>query len=95
MQVTLSVNLNSAFNSRTTRLNPSSGAYDFPMWSKAFKSQLNEFDYEITQIDGKIPDNLSGTLFRNMPARFERADIAYGHYLDGNHIINTIIDCIV
>ena len=66
--------------------NPSSGEYDFNQWSKAFRSQLNEFDYIIEphDIEGKIPISLRGTLFRSMPARFERGGKRYGHYLDGD-----------
>ena len=75
--------------------NPQSGVYDFNQWSKAFKSQLNEFDYIIDahDIEGKIPTALRGTLFRNMPARFERGDKSYGHYLDGDgYLIKMTID---
>jgi len=75
--------------------NPQSGLYDFNQWSKAFKSQLNEFDYIIDahDIEGKIPTALRGTLFRNMPARFERGDKSYGHYLDGDgYLIKMTID---
>jgi all-trans-8'-apo-beta-carotenal 15,15'-oxygenase len=64
--------------------NPSSGMYDYNYWKKAFVSQLQEFDYEVTDIEGNIPIDLKGTLFRSFPARFERGDTAYGHYLDGD-----------
>lgn len=54
-------------------------------WTGAFRSQLQEFDYEITEIEGTIPDGLRGsTLFRNGPSRFERADSRVAHYLDGD-----------
>lgn len=45
-----------------------SGEYDFSYWSKAFKSQENEFNYFLDEkdIDGEIPPNLSGTLFRGI-----------------------------
>ena len=75
--------------------NPQSGVYDFNQWSKAFKSQLNEYDYiiEAHDIEGEIPATLKGTLFRNMPARFERGDKPYGHYLDGDgYLIKLTID---
>ena len=36
---------------------------------------------------GHIPKNICGTLFRNMPSRFERGDRTYGHYLDGDGYI--------
>ena len=54
-------------------------------WAGAFRSQLQEFDYEITEIEGTIPDGLRGsTLFRNGPARFERGEQRVAHYLDGD-----------
>ena len=67
--------------------NPSSGAYDFNQWKKAFISQPNEFHYTITDIKGKLPNDLSGTLFRAMPGLFERGSRRYGHYLDGDGYI--------
>lgn len=70
--------------------NPRSGAYSFEYWSKAFKSQLNEFDYDIQEIEGAIPENFVGTLFRSMPSRFERAKTSYGHYLDGDGYIGKL-----
>lgn len=54
-------------------------------WSAAFRSQLQEFDYEITEIEGEMPDGLKGsTLFRNGPGRFERGEQRVAHYLDGD-----------
>ena len=54
-------------------------------WAGAFRSQLQEFDYEITEIEGSIPNGLKGsTLFRNGPGRFERGQQRVAHYLDGD-----------
>ena len=58
-------------------------------WSAAFRSQLQEFDYNITDIEGTIPDTLKGSsLFRNGPSRFERGSgknmQRVSHYLDGD-----------
>ena len=54
--------------------NPEDGSYDFEYWKKAFVSQPTEFDYFVpaSDIDGEIPVDLHGTLFRNRPALFER-----------------------
>ena len=62
---------------KNRNINPDSGDYSYDYWSKAFDSQLNEFDYEIVDIDGEIPPSLSGTVFRSMPARFERGKKFY------------------
>lgn len=67
--------------------NPSSGSYDHTYWSKAFKSQLREFDYVIDEVEGEVPKTLKGTLFRSFPGRFERGGVEYGHYLDGDGAI--------
>ena len=40
-------------------------------FASAFISQLNEYDYWITEIEGQVPSNLRGTLFRNGPGRSE------------------------
>ena len=65
--------------------NPVNGAYNFGLWSKAFLSQTDQFDYYVdaSSIEGTIPAGLSGSLIRNMPALFERGGKDYGHYLDG------------
>ena len=54
--------------------NPRTGVYIAAMFDAAFVSQLEEFDYYIEDIhiDGEIPMDISGSLFRNRPARFER-----------------------
>jgi len=70
--------------------NPVSGAYDYSYWSKAFKSQRNEFDYTVSEVDGSIPASLQGSLFRAMPALFERGGRPYGHYLDGDGYITRL-----
>ena len=74
-------------------INPESGAYDFNMWTKAFMTQREEFDYvlDASEVEGTLP--LTGTLFRNMPALFERNGVDYGHYLDGDgYVIKLSID---
>lgn len=54
-------------------------------WFAAFRSQLQEFSYEIAEIEDKLPDKLRGsTLFRNGPSRFERGEQRVQHYLDGD-----------
>ena len=60
-------------------------------WASAFRSQLQAFDYEITEIEGVLPEELKGsTLFRNGPSRFERGDQRVAHYLDGDGYIAKI-----
>ena len=70
--------------------NPASGSYDYNYWKKAFRSQLQELEYDIEEIEGDIPQDLSGTLFRSYPGRFERGGQEYGHYLDGDGCVMRI-----
>jgi carotenoid cleavage dioxygenase-like enzyme len=65
----------------SSTLNSIEGEYDPIYWSKAFRSQTEEFSYKIEKIDNSIPLSIQGTLFRNMPALFERGGVKFGHYL--------------
>ena len=47
------------------------GKYQNTDWASAFTSQLQEYDYWVTDVEGVVPDTLRGTLFRNGPGRFE------------------------
>jgi all-trans-8'-apo-beta-carotenal 15,15'-oxygenase len=54
-------------------------------WFAAFTSQAQEFSYQISEIEGSIPETLLGsTLFRNGPGLFERGNQRVKHYLDGD-----------
>ncbi|DBA67834.1 TPA: hypothetical protein ACH3X2_014183 [Trebouxia sp. C0005] len=60
------------------------GKYQNTDWASAFTSQLQEYDYWVTDVEGVVPDTLRGTLFRNGPGRFERGQQKYEHMLDGD-----------
>ncbi|KAL0046710.1 hypothetical protein WJX82_008018 [Trebouxia sp. C0006] len=60
------------------------GKYQNTDWASAFTSQLHEYDYWVTDVEGVVPDTLRGTLFRNGPGRFERGEQKYEHMLDGD-----------
>ena len=72
--------------------NPPNGYYDMQKWSQAFTSQTQEFEYHIasSDVEGCIPPDICGTLFRAMPALFERGGTPYGHYLDGDGYISRV-----
>jgi hypothetical protein len=40
------------------------GVYQPEDWLNSFNSQLNEHDYEVTEIEGTLPADLEGTFFR-------------------------------
>ena len=49
---------------------PPSSPFQTKDWAAAFSSQPGEFDYWIEEVEGTIPEYLSGTLFRNGPGNF-------------------------
>ena len=56
-------------------------------WISAYVSAEGESDYEIDEIEGAIPAELQGTIFRNGPGNFERGGKRYEHVLDGDGLI--------
>jgi all-trans-8'-apo-beta-carotenal 15,15'-oxygenase len=59
-----------------------------PLWGNAFAHPASEFHPTQLQVRwGKIPDGLSGTLYRNGPGRLERGGQRVGHWFDGDGAI--------
>jgi carotenoid cleavage dioxygenase-like enzyme len=57
-------------------------------WSKLILQTPKEFPYTpIQNIQGKIPQGLRGTLYRNGPGRLERNGMRVGHWFDGDGAI--------
>jgi len=59
-------------------------------WLKAWKSvKVEEENYKVeaSQIEGEIPDDFAGTLYRNGPALFEMGDRPLKHPLDGDGLV--------
>ena len=57
-------------------------------WTKAYQTATcPPADYAIEDIVGKIPEALSGTIFRNGPGNFERGSKRYKHVLDGDGLL--------
>ena len=60
-------------------------------WTAAFATQPREFsEVAVPVISGSLPSDLSGTLFKNGPARFERGGVAYAHWLDGDGYLTAL-----
>ena len=72
--------INPSVNSNTT--------YSVEEWKRGYDSQPNEFDYEITEIEGEIPTGLSGTLFRNGPGLLDIGGSPIHHPFDGDGMIS-------
>ena len=62
--------------------------YNLEEWKGGYESQPNEYEYEITEIEGEIPATLSGTLFRNGPGLLDIGGTAIHHPFDGDGMIS-------
>ena len=65
-----------------------SQTYNLEEWKKGYDSQPNEYEYEITEIEGEIPVELSGTLFRNGPGLLDIGGSPIHHPFDGDGMIS-------
>jgi all-trans-8'-apo-beta-carotenal 15,15'-oxygenase len=66
----------------------SNQSYNVAEWKRGYDSQPHEYEYQITDIEGKIPEELSGTLFRNGPGLLDIAGSAIHHPFDGDGMIS-------
>ncbi len=66
----------------------SNQSYNNEEWRRGYDSQPHEYEYQITDIEGKIPEELSGTLFRNGPGLLDIAGSAIHHPFDGDGMIS-------
>ncbi len=59
-------------------------------WQRGYESLKQEFDYWIDEIEGEIPPQLTGTLFRNGPGLLDINGQLIGHPFDGDGMISRI-----
>lgn len=59
-------------------------------WQKGYRSLKQEFDYWIEDIEGEIPTDLHGTLFRNGPGMLDVNGQRLHHPFDGDGMICAI-----
>lgn len=67
-----------------------SNSYDIKDWQKGYESQPNEYNYWIDEIEGEIPQALSGTLFRNGPGLLDVNGQRLHHPFDGDGMVCAI-----
>lgn len=65
-------------------------SYNSDDWQGGYESLKEEFDYSIDDVEGTIPPELHGTLFRNGPGLFERDGHRVHHPFDGDGMICAI-----
>ncbi|MEW5860829.1 MAG: carotenoid oxygenase family protein [Cyanobacteriota bacterium] len=64
--------------------------YHIKKWQKGYESLPQEFDYWIDDIEGEIPAELEGTLFRNGPGLLDVNGHRIHHPFDGDGMIARI-----
>ncbi|MGK7885479.1 MAG: carotenoid oxygenase family protein [Crocosphaera sp.] len=65
-------------------------SYDPKKWQQGYQSQPNEYEYFIEEIEGKIPEQLQGTLFRNGPGLLDVQGTPLQHPFDGDGMVCAI-----
>jgi all-trans-8'-apo-beta-carotenal 15,15'-oxygenase len=68
----------------------SAKSYTLEDWQGGYESLTQEFDYWIDEIEGKIPTELRGTLFRNGPGLLDINGKRLHHPFDGDGMISRI-----
>ncbi len=56
-------------------------------WQRGYESQPHEYSYWVDEIDGQIPTELRGTLFRNGPGLLDIAGTPIRHPFDGDGMV--------
>ena len=62
-----------------------------PNMSRSFESIPDGHDYVVEQIEGALPTELRGTLYRNGPGRNEIDGHPFGHLFDGDGMLSQFI----
>ncbi|MGB3403813.1 MAG: carotenoid oxygenase family protein [Microcoleaceae cyanobacterium] len=65
-------------------------SYTHQDWQQGYQSQPNEYDYWIEDIEGVIPAELEGTLYRNGPGLLDINGQRLHHPFDGDGMISAI-----
>src|SRR2546425_9893955 len=63
-------------------------AYD---WHHIFDALPEEHDYVVDELDGKLPEGLVGTLYRNGPGKNEVGGKPYAHLFDGDAMLSQFV----
>lgn len=64
--------------------------YHIKQWQKGYESLPQEFDYWIDDVEGQIPAELEGTLFRNGPGLLDVNGQRIHHPFDGDGMISRV-----
>jgi all-trans-8'-apo-beta-carotenal 15,15'-oxygenase len=67
-----------------------SATYNHTDWQRGTASLTEEYDYWIDDVEGEIPTDLHGTLFRNGPGLLEVGGVPLRHPFDGDGMVCAI-----
>lgn len=65
-------------------------SYSQEDWKQGYESQKGEYSYWIDRVEGQIPPDLEGTLFRNGPGALDVHGTPVRHPFDGDGMITAI-----
>jgi all-trans-8'-apo-beta-carotenal 15,15'-oxygenase len=57
-------------------------------WHRIFEPLHEEHDYLIDEVEGRIPEELVGTMYRNGPGKWEQGGSPLAHLLEGDGMIS-------
>ncbi|WP_218079231.1 carotenoid oxygenase family protein [Anthocerotibacter panamensis] len=59
-------------------------------WARGYETLTQEYDYWLEDIEGELPSELQGTLWRNGPGQFELGGVSYRHPFDGDGMVSAL-----
>ncbi|MGK5558623.1 carotenoid oxygenase family protein [Actinomadura kijaniata] len=57
-------------------------------WHRSYAALDDEHDYTVDEIDGRLPEGLTGTLYRNGPGRWQVGETLLDHIFDGDGMVS-------
>ncbi len=79
-----------AFQIHPSTVASSALSYNREEWQKGYLSLKEEYDYWIEDVEGEIPADLNGTLFRNGPGMLDINGHPIHHPFDGDGMVCAI-----
>jgi all-trans-8'-apo-beta-carotenal 15,15'-oxygenase len=65
-------------------------AMPIPPWRRGFEDLAREHAFEPLRVEGRLPEDLCGTLYRNGPGRFGVGGERYRHWFDGDGAVTAV-----
>ena len=72
-------------------LSPPAVARQTTDWHRIFDTLPDEHDYAIDEVEGRLPEGLVGTLYRNGPGKNEVGGTPYAHLFDGDGLLSQFV----